>query len=403
MRSCHLVLGGCLILGLSGPASAQTVQYQATVMAQGAEVHCKPGTGKEIYVTNHLRHGDVVQVVGDHDDGWLEIVPPAGSFSWINARDIQHPLDWIKYPNNYLVSRDGSVPVFIGSSVDAGSRHTVVGVQLPKGSQVARVALDTVKDHDGDWVRIQPPANEVRYIRAEMVKKFDAPMVVQNAGQGYTGAAAVTRVLPRDQRVPAAGAESLSCQLCPAAASERRGGAVAAGAAGRACRQRQRRHPALQRAGIADHRQQSRAGHAGLKPGLLAARSPAQHRRLDRAAGAGPIRARNAGQRGSLRQRRPRACKCPSRLRWATRRRRQRRGRPGCRSRGRATFPAALGLCGTPDVSSRTAKPMCSCPARTIRGSTSLPNPASISILTSITTSSCMGPPFTGAICAPTI
>ena len=277
--------------------SAQSVLYQATVMAQGAEVHCKPGTGKEIYVTNHLRHADVVQVVGDHDDGWLEIVPPAGSFSWINARDIQHPLDWIKYPNNYLVSREGSVPVFIGSSVDAGSRHTVVGVQLPKGSQVARVALDTVKDHDGDWVRIQPPGNEVRYIRAEMVKKFN------HASGGPERRSGIHRRCRRDQRLPAAGAESLSCQLCPAAASERRGGAVAAA-------------QQAERAGNVSDAIQLYSELASQTTGnnhelAMQALNRAywlanghDSAGLDRAAGAGAIRARDAGQRSSLWQRR---------------------------------------------------------------------------------------------------
>jgi hypothetical protein len=184
MRSISTTLGGCLLLMVAGPLSAQTVPYQARVTQPTAEVRCLYGTGPDLYTTNQLRQGDVVQVVQDLGNGWLAILPPQGSFSWINSRDVTHPPEFVNNPDRFVVNQGTTAYVFKGSELHSGSRGTVHGAQLTSGSQVDRVHRPTVHDDDGDWIPIEPPHTEVRYVLAESVKPAPGN-IVQNPGQAY--------------------------------------------------------------------------------------------------------------------------------------------------------------------------------------------------------------------------
>ncbi len=162
------ILGG-ILLALAQPAPGPAPLYQAAVLLPEAEVRCLPGTGPLIYATNRLRQNQLVQVVKERPDGWLEILPPPGSFSWINKRQVTN---FTNHPDNWVVNSDRSskVPVFVGSDINPQSRGTVVGVQLPAGTQVPRAAgRSEVSDHEGTWLPIEAPLGELRYIRAEAV------------------------------------------------------------------------------------------------------------------------------------------------------------------------------------------------------------------------------------------
>ena len=189
MRSCTVSLTGWLVLALAGPVSAQAVLYQAVVNKTTASVYCQPGTSTDIYRTNELHQGAVVQVIQDRGDGWLAIVPPPGSFSWINKRDVL----FNKFPNNpdTLVAWSGNnvtkVNVFVGSEITPGTRGTVFGVQLSPGDQVVHVKRPDLHDHDGDWTPIEAPMTETRYIHVESVTKAAPGTVVQNPVQAFPG------------------------------------------------------------------------------------------------------------------------------------------------------------------------------------------------------------------------
>src|SRR5438552_2794352 len=82
-------LGGLVLAGLLALAGAARAEpYDATV-SQETDVRCGHGDGPMFYPTNHLHAGDRVRVVKDENDGWLAIMPPSGSFSWIRKDLVQ--------------------------------------------------------------------------------------------------------------------------------------------------------------------------------------------------------------------------------------------------------------------------------------------------------------------------
>jgi hypothetical protein len=151
-----------------------------------AQVWCGPSTSDGLYPTNLLRQGERVQVERELENGWLVIRPPAGSFSWINNRFVQHIGD--TYPN-YVVTYNGyDVPVLIGSSLKA-ERPSKIGVKLPRGAQV-RVVGRSMSDDEGTWLPIEPPEGEVRYLRKEAV--------AQSGGAARTTSSAKASLPPPD-------------------------------------------------------------------------------------------------------------------------------------------------------------------------------------------------------------
>jgi len=166
------VLGGFFLLVLGQAPTAPPPIYHAVVIVPEAEVRCGPGTSPKLYATNHLRRNDPVQVVRERGDGWLEILPPPGSFSWINKREVSNPFP--NQPHNWVVKADrqNKVPVFIGSDVTPGTRGTVFSVQVPPGYQTP-VAFNRseVSDQEGTWLPIEAPIGEVRFIQATAVSK----------------------------------------------------------------------------------------------------------------------------------------------------------------------------------------------------------------------------------------
>jgi hypothetical protein len=167
MRLARL-LGGFALLSVVVPLhAAEAPPDVRTVIVPRARAWCGPSTSVDLYPTNELRQGDRVEVVEELPSGWLAIRPPAGSFSWINNRFLQHIA---KNYGNYVVAHEGHpVPVLIGSTVKT-DRPTKTGVKLPRGAQV-RALGRTMTDDEGTWVMIEPPSGEVRYIRKEDVAK----------------------------------------------------------------------------------------------------------------------------------------------------------------------------------------------------------------------------------------
>ena len=86
---CTLLFG--VLAGLlagSGPALAQTYPLKATVVVPKVEV--RSGPTDKYYVTAELQQGESVTIVRPSKEaGWLEIKPPRGSFTWINAKHVK--------------------------------------------------------------------------------------------------------------------------------------------------------------------------------------------------------------------------------------------------------------------------------------------------------------------------
>jgi hypothetical protein len=143
--------------------AAQT-PYVAAVIQAEADVRCKPSTDPKLYPTNRLPEGTRVLVLEERSDGWLGIQPPPGSFSWINSNQVERI---VPAQANWVVKND-NVSVLVGGDV-VNVRPSVEGVRLARGTQV-RVMAKEVRDGDTVLFPIDPPAGEMRYIRAEAVK-----------------------------------------------------------------------------------------------------------------------------------------------------------------------------------------------------------------------------------------
>jgi hypothetical protein len=165
----HPVAPAALALLLAcAPAFAQVGPDHRFVSAEQAEVRSGPSTSANFYVTNRLRRGQGVEVIGELPGGWLKIRPPEGSFSYINTRFLK---SIVPNQDNYVVALEGvEVPVFMGSQFVNDHRPTVVGVSLKRGAQVISIGKP-LADSEGEWMPIEPPPGEGRYLLAESVSR----------------------------------------------------------------------------------------------------------------------------------------------------------------------------------------------------------------------------------------
>jgi hypothetical protein len=166
------LIGFILFLGLThGPLQAQTILYQARVKPAEALVRGKPSLDAKVYPTNKLKQGDLVKVVEDREDGWLGIVPPAGSISWIN-RLLVEPVS-ADNPNAWTVSEAGTKTYF--QSALWNEQPSISSAELAKGTLLVSMGNKYARPNTGGvWLPIKPPPSEVRFIEAKDVEKDEA-------------------------------------------------------------------------------------------------------------------------------------------------------------------------------------------------------------------------------------
>jgi hypothetical protein len=190
------------------PEDAGKIEYVATVKVPEAEVRCGAGASDQLYSTNRLHKGDKVEVVKELEGGWLAIKPPAGSFSWINARFIQ-ALDAGKKTWVVVAHPEARVPLLMGSDIRT-TKPTVEGVSVVRGTQLRSIGPMKATD-DGRWLPVEPPPAEVRYIRAEAVTRGSivepapaAPVTADTGASGRVAAKPPQPAQPRPSTTPAA-------------------------------------------------------------------------------------------------------------------------------------------------------------------------------------------------------
>jgi SH3-like domain-containing protein len=170
LRFAPLITGIVFLTTCPDSLHAQNVLYQARVKANEAVVRSGPSLDAKIYPTNGLKRGEIVQVAKEGDDGWLQILPPAGSFSWINQRYIEQASD--KSANTWMVSEDNA-QVFYGSSLWK-EQPNIVSAKLRRGTLLTSIGRKFTRPNaEGVWLPIKPPPSEVRYIQAKDVEKDD--------------------------------------------------------------------------------------------------------------------------------------------------------------------------------------------------------------------------------------
>jgi hypothetical protein len=161
MRTAPIVGGLVVVLVSAWAARAEPTRYTITAN----EVMVRSGPSPEFYPTSRLRRGDEVRVVREETTGWLAIVPPPGSFSWINTRVVEQTSS-----NPHVVS---AAFIRVGSRV-VNQEPIVERFKVAAGTIVAVIGR-AEPGRDGTWLPIRPVPSEVRYIPAEAILPSAAP------------------------------------------------------------------------------------------------------------------------------------------------------------------------------------------------------------------------------------
>jgi len=168
-----LVLGASLCVGQvpeSDPvietpadtAKAEAVSFPYVGELTGADVYIRSGPGTVYYYWAKLSSPARVIVAGEKH-GWLKILPPAGSFSWISKNFVELDPD---NPGIGIVTAD-SVRVWAGSDYVEPMRSHSLQAKLNKGDQVKLAGKEVGK---GDYYKIVPPPGAHLWVSGQYVK-----------------------------------------------------------------------------------------------------------------------------------------------------------------------------------------------------------------------------------------
>jgi hypothetical protein len=154
------------LLASAAPGWAQTYPLRTNIVLPRVDV--RSGPSNEFYVTGELRQGETVTVVREvkGQPGWLEIRPPSGSFTWINAKRVKQ----VDAYEAIVEGENTGVPVeaLVGSAINQAKPTVQTKPGYLPGSIVYIVARPLSVDGE-TWLPIQPDPREVRYIPANAI------------------------------------------------------------------------------------------------------------------------------------------------------------------------------------------------------------------------------------------
>ena len=198
-----------------------------TVPVSAPHTLLRAGPGDDFYPTDRLAAGTTVEVWAIDASGYCAVRPVAGSFSWVRARDVAREAAAADAAGRGFVgviATDG-VAARVGSQLN-DLRH-VTQVALEAGERVRVLESVTVASgrHAGEWMRIEPPAGEFRWVRCEDVALPPdlAPAPATSAGTTAGLAAAgeaLSAIRAAGDAVRQAVAESAAPAVAPAAAPQ---------------------------------------------------------------------------------------------------------------------------------------------------------------------------------------
>jgi uncharacterized protein YgiM (DUF1202 family) len=208
-----LVCGLCLPVIAAQPsvapaAEANTLNLPAfPFLAEitGDDVYVRSGPGTQYYNCGKARKDDKVKVVGNKFS-WLQIVAPAGSYSWISKQYVQ-----IDPQNKTSATVIGdAVRVYAGSDEVQPMHSTSMQVRLDKGDKITIVG----EEKDG-YCKIAPPEGAYLWVSGQHAKPLGTLMAPAQAPTP-----APSSVMPATAHpVPAAPFPTNSGSLKPQASS----------------------------------------------------------------------------------------------------------------------------------------------------------------------------------------
>lgn len=204
------VLSLCLYAILAGASVARSAPtefpYEAIVETDGVVV--RSGPGERYDPTLKLSTGQKVTVQRHDPGGWYMILPPPGSFSWIDATYVEKTgpeTGTVRVP----ATGDGLPPrvvVWIGSEFT--DEHKYFGRQLANLDEVRILGEKTQTTERGPttFYKIAPPRLEYRWIKGDFVVPLsDASRIARSTPEGTPPVATPTISADSDRLNPFAG------------------------------------------------------------------------------------------------------------------------------------------------------------------------------------------------------
>lgn len=134
--------------------------YPFTGRITGNDVLVRSGPGTDYYQCGKLFKADTVQVTRE-EGGWSQIVPPAGSFSWVH---MQYVCISLNDPTQGMITGD-EVPVYAGSDLIAPIHSTTRQAILRRGDRIRLLG----PEQDG-YLKIACPPGAALWVSSRYVE-----------------------------------------------------------------------------------------------------------------------------------------------------------------------------------------------------------------------------------------
>ena len=156
------------LLGQAPPLQAPNPYPAAVTLSNQTDVFSGPGA--TFYPTNRLRYGERVVVLGESKKapGWFEILPPPGSFSWIDAKYVKTVAGVDKIGIVDTGDPKLAAPILPGSSL-VNKEPNVEITRVASGTQLFLIDRPTVSG-GVNYFPIVPVASEVRFVPMEAIR-----------------------------------------------------------------------------------------------------------------------------------------------------------------------------------------------------------------------------------------
>ncbi|MBX3394035.1 MAG: SH3 domain-containing protein [Phycisphaerae bacterium] len=144
--------------GTSGSAAsaAPRTAFPWEGEVSGTNVRVRSGPGTNFYATTKVNTGDRLLVLGVRD-GWYEIAPPRGSFSYVDTADV----DREGMSNRGTVKKER---IFARAGSELAASKSTNQIALTRGTRV-----EIIGEVDG-FFKIYPPAGAKLYISTDFVR-----------------------------------------------------------------------------------------------------------------------------------------------------------------------------------------------------------------------------------------
>jgi hypothetical protein len=164
---CCSLLSGSVLTSVA--LAAPECPYEATVRT--SEVEVRSGPGQRYYVTGRVKQNEPVTVVRHDPGGWFMIVPPAGSFSYIDATVVRKTGDATGVIELPAIDAPDAKRAIVRIGSEFGDDYSYYGRELAHGDEV-RILGEKMLNTDQGAVRmyrIAPPPLEYRWVKGDFI------------------------------------------------------------------------------------------------------------------------------------------------------------------------------------------------------------------------------------------